>query len=436
MPPATITSQKPDIIEQTREYKLITPLYGGGASPNEADPITIVRATEIRGHLRFWWRATRGGLADESLEKLKAMEDAIWGKAYTKEKQVEEQESKQQKEGQSFKQAIQIEVVMRDSGRGEAKKPYSIEEDGNKRKLRAAGVPDYAVFPLRPLNEDLRKKSRKQLEEEMKELRHGVYFTLKITFPKIHRDDINAALWAWETFGGIGARTRRGFGALQLLKVDGKENTNLPPSNHQNDVRRWLIDNLRQFVVPGTWPEHVPHLEQTMRFQITNPEANVFPSWNKLIGRYVSFRQSRTKGRTGRSNWPEAEAIRNITDRRYYEDLHHPQKFPRSAFGLPIIFHFKDEQKGDPEDTTLQGAEKDHERLASPLILRPLACKGGLAVGLAAILKGSHMPPLILKEVEKPVEAQLSKEDLTMLPNLNFNNQTDVLQAFMDSLGG
>lgn len=440
-PPTAIISRQLDIIEQIREYRLITPLYGGGVDPSEADPVTIVRATEIRGHLRFWWRATRGGQTGNSLEKLKAMEDEIWGKASTKEKvkKNEDQRNKQAQEDKSFQHTIQIEVIVRDSERGEAKKAYDIEERGEKLKPSAVNVPDYAVFPLRPPNEDLRKKTKKQLEEDMKKLQHGVSFTLKITFPKIYKEDIEAALWAWETFGGVGARTRRGFGALQLLKVDGNENIDLPSSNRSGIVRSWLVSKLQQFVVRGSWPEHVPHLEQTLHFQITNPETMAYQSWKGLIKRYAAFRQSRTKGNTGRSNWPEAETIRNITGRRHYADLHHPQKFPRAVFGLPIIFHFKDDahrEHPDPKETTLQGAKKEYERLASPLILRPLVCKDGLSVGLAAILKGSYIPPLIVKETGEPVEAQLNEQELTMLPNLNLNHQTDILQAFMNFLGG
>src|SRR6266545_7207593 len=70
-----------DYITQTREYELITPLFGGGVEPGLADPVTTIRATEIRGHLRFWWRATRGGQFNGTLEKMKEVEDAIFGAA-------------------------------------------------------------------------------------------------------------------------------------------------------------------------------------------------------------------------------------------------------------------------------------------------------------------------------------------------------------------
>jgi CRISPR-associated protein Cmr1 len=447
-PPDSLTHRELGIIEQERKYRLLTPLYGGGVVAGEADPVTVVRATEIRGLLRFWWRATQGGLAQGNMKQLNTLEAAIWGEAHNQEEETEEQEH----EETLLQLPVQIEVVVLDSGRGQPKKPFIIEGDGRFKKARPTkDVPDYAAFPLRPPNDDLSRKDKPQLEEDMKNLLHGVSFTLKITFAKEHKEAIEAALWAWETFGGIGARTRRGFGALQLLRVIEKENskqllqvneqdnTNLPPSNRPGEVRRWLNDNLRRFVVAGSWPQGVPHLERTLNFQITSrPGATESDSWRDLIWRYKSFRQSRSKGNTGRSNWPEAEAIRDLVgpDPHYYLPLGHPQKFPRAAFGLPIIFHFKDEQKGDSPETTLQGAEEGHERFASPLILRPLACKGGVFVGLAAVLQGSDLPPLALKGREGTVEAQLTKDDLTKLPNLNVNNQTDVLQAFLDSLRG
>ena len=60
-PPPVKQEPNNTTITQVREYELITPLFGGGVNPGEADPVTIIRGTAIRGHLRFWWRACRGG---------------------------------------------------------------------------------------------------------------------------------------------------------------------------------------------------------------------------------------------------------------------------------------------------------------------------------------------------------------------------------------
>src|SRR5436190_2212651 len=78
-PPAQVERHTGETIAQVREYRLITPLFGGGVNPREADPISVVRASEVRGHLRFWWRATRGGQFGGDLEKMKQAEDLLWG---------------------------------------------------------------------------------------------------------------------------------------------------------------------------------------------------------------------------------------------------------------------------------------------------------------------------------------------------------------------
>jgi CRISPR-associated protein Cmr1 len=117
--PPEITIQPATVIRQERKYQLITPLYGGGVTPAEPDPITVVRATEIRGHLRFWWRACRGGRYG-TLEAIKRAEDDLWGTAGTK-------------QGGGLSQ-VQVEVA-----------EYSVSDPHASLNI----APPYAVFPLR-----------------------------------------------------------------------------------------------------------------------------------------------------------------------------------------------------------------------------------------------------------------------------------------------
>ncbi|WP_304022571.1 type III-B CRISPR module RAMP protein Cmr1, partial [Methanospirillum hungatei] len=44
----------------------------------EPDDAVVVRGTSVRGHLRFWWRATHGSFID-SPEALFEKEGEIWG---------------------------------------------------------------------------------------------------------------------------------------------------------------------------------------------------------------------------------------------------------------------------------------------------------------------------------------------------------------------
>ncbi len=409
-PPEVTPKQREEVITQVREYQLITPLYGGGVAPGEADPLTVIRGSEIRGHLRFWWRACRGGQYGGNPTAIKQAEDTLWGAASTK-------------QGGSPSQVhIQIEADTVPEDAKEA--PFFINKDGKLRPDEDV-APAYAAFPLQPSDKEFRARV------PFKTVCSNVSFKLTISFPSAQQKDVESTIRVWETFGGIGARTRRGFGALCLVSVDGVPNTDLPPSSREGAIA-WMRHLLEQSVVVGANPVGVPHLEPTMQFKITASSQDAKAAWKRLIQRLVSFRQARN-GPRGRSYWPEPEAIRQITTRRYSD---HPRKFPRAAFGLPIIFHFKDADRGEPADQTLQGAQEGTERLASPLILRPLVCKDNRAVGLALLLEGSRIPPpggiILDSDPTTIVDTQLTPAEATAIPVLL--GQTDVLLAFMNYL--
>src|SRR5207237_1665231 len=106
----------------------------------------------------------------------------------------------------------------------------------------------------------------------------------------------------------------------------------------------------------------------------------------------------------------------------------------------PVIFYFKesDVSDGDPDKVTLEAAQSN--RLASPLILRPIELTNGQAVGVAVILETQRTPPggFVLKGnfpggvTEKIVQVDLDAAEARTIQPLG--KQTDVLQAFLDTL--
>jgi CRISPR-associated protein Cmr1 len=409
MPPDTIEYALPETITQVREYELITPLFGGGVTKGEVDSITPIRGTEIRGHLRFWWRACRGGQFGGNVAAMKQREDEIWGKAYKKGDAPTPPEK-----------TVQITVEMLHPGEDRA--PF--DKDKNKNTTQ---IPLYAAFPLQPEREDLKKPDYKY-----KTVKKGITFRLTIVFPQANKQDIEAALWAWETFGGIGARTRRGFGALRLAKIDSNRATDrdVPASTN---VENWIKEKLRIHVIPGQYPSDIAHLSPETLFKVIPNQRDTLSAWGTLIKKLQDFRQyGRLKKKFA---WPEPDAIRELI--RTHSSI---KKFPRAAFGLPIVFHFID---GWPDDPTLKEVSSDPEdkkageRLASPLILRPLLCHDNRAVGLAVLLDGSRVRAnnLVLEEKNGKthlVQATLTPEEAKTIEPLG--GQTDVLKAFMQFL--
>jgi CRISPR-associated protein Cmr1 len=401
------------ICTQVRAYRLITPLFGGGVLPAEADPVTIIRGSEIRGHLRFWWRACRGGQFNNDLQRMKEVEDKIWGAASKREtdKQHDSEEHQQQqtdKQQLEYKQSVQIEVKAKKPEDKDYVSPF-IESDYN----TASEVPKYLAFPLEKIQRPVCK---------------NITFTLTISFPKEYQKDVEAALWAWETFGGLGARTRRGFGALRLLTINQRAVTDLPPSANFNHVREWIKYKLAYHVIAGSLPPGVPQLSPHTLFGFTQRRESAEDVWKDLANTLRRFRQAAQK--QDKQKWTGLKEVKQIVQ-------NYPRQpdntFPKAAFGLPIVYHLDDEL-----DVALQGASDGQERLASPLILRPLQFRDGESLGLALLLTGTHIkddsniPPggLTLKWHGNEPGNNTSK-DITVPVR---QGQEDILQLFMDKI--
>ncbi len=239
---------------------------------------------------------------------------------------------------------------------------------------------------------------------------------------------------------------------MQLIKKNGEK-----VESYEADVReveKNILDGLKEHVVEGTWHWVVPHLSSNAdRFQLTSL-GSVNNVWNALIGNLRAFRQSRsgTERNPGRSRWPEPDQIRDKTNQmlaRHEKPIHEDliyndyMLFPRAVFGLPIAFPFHYQQSNqrrpheedlDPAKTKLTLTESD--RWASPLLLRPLACKDDKAVGLAIILE-SVIPEdlqLIYEDMGKKVsdchvEVILDDKEAKVIVPLKGNK--DVLDAFL-----
>lgn len=344
--PLTFSTGNADTLRYT--CTLVTPMYGGGVTAGEVDKAMPIRATAIRGQLRHWWRLLNRKDANGNKELFEA-ERAIWGglgneNTLAKSKVVVRVETKP---------AVRLQAV------GQNRK----NKKGNDQFYFDKSLEDvaYVLFPAAP--NDKKKEIGNILPA-------GHSFTLDIlrrtgnpTLSETEWTQVQEAVRWWASFGGVGARTRRGCGAVQVL----------------NDRKQLLLVSAEE-VELRNW-----------RLVLGRSGSDAVAAWEQATKAIKTFRQGVGIGRNGtdekhpkRSNWPEADAIRRITSQRSrphskpFCDI--GDVFPRAAFGLPIITHFKDYGKrnptsSDPADTTLKpippGEKKSVERMASPLILRP-----------------------------------------------------------------
>ena len=375
-----------------------------------------IRVSSIRGHLRFWWRATRGAKFD-TVEELRQREGEIWG---------------------SMENPSPVNIEVLDLKCGDRKPcAYYIWRQKNNGKwvwalewakefMVANRSLPYALFPFqgeRPGNKDPDKTDRPQAETML-----SGTFTLVVKCPSVQRmgvfrplyneqrekkglkllndshdaieEDVITAVWAWVNFGGIGARTRRGCGTLYCQ--------DLAPQDFKS-IGDWYSECLNDFKIVPSRPRKWPTLPEKILIKGGN-DAGALQCWSDVIGLLQTFRQGRGVGRNpgnnplypGRSWWPEPETIREVTRLR---STRHPRvttipndAFPRAELGLPIIFHFKG--NGDPADTELYPVVNGEKkaRMASPLILRPLRCKNGDMLQMILQLNSPRVDEVVLEE--------------------------------------
>jgi CRISPR-associated protein Cmr1 len=282
------------------DINVITPLFGGGVQPGVNDPVTLIRPASIRGQLRFWWRATRGRSCPD-VASLRRREGEIWGTTETPSK-------------------ISIEVEIRNRGRQERCAEYPPDR-GFPRFLE--NYPLYALFPFQG-------NKREGVLPAL--VRQGISFSVYVTFLGDLQEDLLEALWAWVNFGGIGARTRRGCGALFCAG--------------QGPLEARLGETFRkrcQFEGRRAWP--ILTAAPLVRHLPSAPMR----AWSDAVNLLRDFRQGAGTGRNasarpnqpGRSWWPEADSLRRITgkrDGRHQSSLTGSQTaFPRGAWSTGLL---------------------------------------------------------------------------------------------------
>lgn len=376
-------------------------MFGGGAEAGRADDSFPVRPTSIRGHLQFWWRATHGASCADAAE-LARRQAEVWG---------------------TTEQASRVRIEVRDPQStphlswAELKTHCESRRTGqdDRQLLSRSRKLGYALFSFK--EEKPRDKPEARFIEELS-------FTLHIecsTPPGVGQPslkpaeeilrEVETAARAWVNFGGLGARTRRGCGALLCEKLVPKDVPGL---------RDWMQNTWSGASSDRGWPTLPSRI-------LARPEpGRPIEVWEYLIGFWQHFRQGEGFARNtgqGRSRYPEPETIREITGRRSKK---HPRldqipadAFPRAELGLPIVFHFKDSSAGEPHQTTLYPADLGGlrlDRMASPLILKPLALADGQAVPLIMQLDTPPLHGVDLREgnVSRPLPETTSIRGLRL----------------------
>ena len=304
------------------KLKIVTPMLGGGAIAGQPSVEFPIRGSAIRGGLRYWWRATYGA-ACATPEEMKRLETALWG-------------GSEQGGMRSSLLSVCIEPVTA----------------GTSALRSRALIPQYAQGMLTGDDAD----QQQVLVDSIfvLEIRQN---RTPIDVPSSLREQVECAVLSLVLFGGLGARTRRGFGCLQMIcdplntievdKLWDRFNEIIPKA-HQ--IRAGGFTNLIQGVILGG-----------------KPQNSASDAWDESIKVLKGFRQ----GNYGRSPWPESDTARKLSRSKPLED-DPALALPRASLGLPFtVKDIANSRNPAFSELTVVGYNGS-QRLASPVIVKPL----------------------------------------------------------------
>ncbi|BCW95553.1 MAG: type III-B CRISPR module RAMP protein Cmr1 [Fimbriimonadales bacterium] len=346
----------------TLELRLITPMFGGGYATGQIDPLLPIRSAAIRGHLRFWWRATAGARY-ASVDELYMAETDLWGGASTSERSA------------AGKVAIRVEIL--DSGQ-----PVPYSDIAPKANPKVGPQHGYFLFPFQP-------QQGKPAATGRKDVSFRLTLTLHPDLSDAQRSGVRTALKAWIAFGGVGARTRRGCGALTVVGQNASQW--LPPTQN---LAQWLPVP-RGAASPPRWAT----LADARGMIVIKRDAE--HAWCELGRFWARFRKGHFPQNYSPMSGSKWADYRQVLCR--LSEQQGKVRLAKPFLGLPIIYQ---DIKG-ARNLCFVGSVEPAEsgRMASPVILKPIALQDGRYGAL-----------ILVMNAPKPRQIQIQGSSYTLEP--------------------
>ena len=330
----------------------VTPLFLGGSNP-KGEP--ELRAPSFRGVMRFWLRALLGGILGDNPQEIFKHESAVFG---------------------STEHASP--VIVRVQHQSLQFTTYS-QLTANKPGLA------YLLFSARATRSEPERKAIQGKFGLTCQSRSGTQSVLPF-------ESAYASLWLLTHFGGIGSRSRRGGGNLQVQSVQGNVPSSLPPLQVEAKTPKELqqelahgLKQLRQWAAKAFNGSLQPNFSGQPEFDVLHPNYcriwvvdKSFNTWDGALNEFGSVMQ-----RFRQRRQPDYQNVKSVI-----QGGRNLQPVKRAAFGLPIVFFFQSLYQRYLQELQGKGLDKreaqrraremasadlegtEHDRRASPLIIR------------------------------------------------------------------
>lgn len=354
------------------QLRVVTPLFAGGA---ELENTAEVRASAIKGMLRFWWRALAWSRHGGDLEAIRREEADRFG---------------------STEGASPFRLSVDDTQKLERWKKDDVSQA--LKKFNGAQYLGYGLMkPLRPC------------------FGADGTFTIRLVSPAGIPGDVLDALKVWGLLGGLGSRTRRGYGSLALEEIRKEGETVWSAPRTVDDYLDTLRDLLQPAMDAKAEPEYSAFSNLT-RLDMLMTGKDALDTLNEVGTKMVRYR---SWGKDKKLPWGEPAEQNFLDDHEWFfgkppKTGFHPW---RAVFGLP---HNYFSLNANPNSKKVKG--EDHERRASPLFIHVHRLGDDNYIAMALILRSRFLP--------KDEKIQAGGE------RVQANPDWQVLEQFLEGLEG
>ena len=358
------------------KFKIVTPLFMSGADQQKAE----LRVPSIKGALRFWWRALALGRLG-SVERVRNVEADLFGSS--------DREVGQSKVLLNLTTPKSQDVI---KVRAQLKYPDGTVVGPGARYLGYGLMEAFAS----------RNKRTKEGQLTRPCLMSPVDAELSILFnPKRFKEDddgkdelmkcmkeIQSALIAMGLFGGLGSRSRKGYGSFNLIEMKFDDEVLFKQPVDVPGLRNVYIDFFKhQGEMYEGLPEYTAFSSRT-RVDILstgNDSLKILNGMGETMQMYRSCGFHETvDGKPSERNFQNDHDWANNPNDSRWGDFH-PR---RVVFGLPHNYG-KDSYN---KELGCKPDNKKHERRASPLFIHIIQLGDGTSVGVTGIFPAKFLP--------------------------------------------
>ena len=346
------------LIEAT--YKVTTPMFCGGADSKESAEL---RLPSFKGALRFWWRALAWSRHGGNLQAIRKEEECLFGSTRT---------------GQSR-------VLMRFKAPATPLRPVSkgtVLTIPGTQKVVGDGARYLGYGVMEAFTSKNKGTEAGQLWRTC--LNAPFSFSVQVRVrDESAVEQLKCALVALGTFGGFGAKARKGYGSVALQSLSDGETEHPPVLSSLGDLKRTI-----RTLVPesGRRPEFTALSAGSRHLVVTSNDREPLALLDRLGRELVRFRSWGHRGRV----------LGSESERRFQDDHDMMKRQPRQrkghprrvAFGLPHNYGSGRDQMVGPQN------DRDSTKLdrrASTLFIHIHQC-GNTPVAILSFLPARFLP--------------------------------------------